>query len=140
MRRLKECPYGSASTRWDYPGLMSNLYHLGWRYQDADPKRCYYSQTSCVESPLNPFWKWCSMLLTVLHHSPIVSIPLLLPSNPSILLLFFPPCEHELRAITIIIIFPNETNIIIHYYHHLQGCVLWQDFLSAAEGSNLERH
>ena len=30
------------------------------------------------KSPLNPFYTWYNMLLTGLHHSPVVSIPLLL--------------------------------------------------------------
>ena len=67
-----------------YAGLLCNLYNLSWRDRDAGPKRCHYS-------PLNSFYTWCSILLTGLHHSPVVSIPLLLPSNFSIVLLHRPP-------------------------------------------------
>ena len=48
---------------------------------------------SC-QSPHDLFYTWCNMLLTGLYHSPLVSIPLLLSSNSSILLLhllFFLP-------------------------------------------------
>ena len=31
MGRLKVCPDGSASTAWDYVGLLCNLYSLDWR-------------------------------------------------------------------------------------------------------------
>ena len=48
-------------------------------------KRCHHSQTSRAQSSLNPFQGWCNMLLTGLHHHPIVSIPFFLPSNSSIL-------------------------------------------------------
>ena len=48
--------------------------------RDAGPKRCHYSQTSRAQHLLH-------MVLTGLHHSPVVGIPLLLPSNSSI----FPP-------------------------------------------------
>ena len=41
--------------------------------------------------PTQPFYTWCNMLLTGLHQSSVVSIPLLLPSNSSILFLHFPP-------------------------------------------------
>ena len=61
------------------------------RPRDAGPKRCHNSQTSRAQSPLNPFYTWCNMLLTGLHNSLVVSIPLLLPSNSSILSFFFPP-------------------------------------------------
>ena len=90
MRRLKRFPDGCASTAWDwdYTGFLCNLY----RY--ADPNHCHHSQSSRTQSPLNPFYTWCNMLLTGLYHSPLVSIPLLLSSNSSILLLhllFFLP-------------------------------------------------
>ena len=39
----------------------------------------------------NPFYTWCNMLLTGLHHSLVVGIPLFLPSNSSILPLYFLP-------------------------------------------------
>ena len=48
-------------------------------------KRCQHSQTSRAQSPLNLLYTWCNMLLTGLHQSPVVSIPLFLPSNSSIL-------------------------------------------------------
>ena len=57
-----------------------------------------YSQTFRAQSPLNPFWIWCNMLLTGLHHSPVVSIPLLLFSNSSILPFHFPLFFSPLRA------------------------------------------
>ena len=46
--------------------------------QDVGPKFCHYSQTTPAWSILNPFYTWCTMLLTGLHHSPVVNIPLLL--------------------------------------------------------------
>ena len=85
VRRLKGCPVGSASTAWDYTCLLCNL------YQEAGPKHCHNSQTSRSQSPLNPSYTWCSMLLTGLHQYPVVSIPLLLPSNSSMLPLHLPP-------------------------------------------------
>ena len=75
---LKGCLDGSLSTAWDYTSLQCNLY----RY--AGPKR------SCAQSPRNHSYTWCNMLLTGLHHSPVVSIPLLLPSNSPP-----PPYMHE---------------------------------------------
>ena len=77
MRRLKGCPDGSAS--WDYAGHLCNL------HRDVNPKRCHHSQTSRAQSSPKPFYIWCNMLLTDLHYSPVVSIPLLIPSNSSIL-------------------------------------------------------
>ena len=41
--------------------------------------------------PLNPFYTWCKMLLTELHHSPVDSIPFFLPSNSSIPHFTLPP-------------------------------------------------
>ena len=73
LRRLKGYPDGSASTAWDFAGLLCNLYRV------ASSKRCQHFETSRVESPLNPFYTWCNILLTGLHHFPIVSIPLLFP-------------------------------------------------------------
>ena len=80
MRRLKGCTNGNASTAWDYACVMCNLF----------PKRFHHSQTSRAQSPLNHFYTWCNTLLTGLHHSPVVSIPLFLPSNSSILPLHLP--------------------------------------------------
>ena len=55
MGRLKWCPDGSASTAWDYAGLLYKFYSLGCRDpRDAGPKRCHYSETSRVQSPPNP--------------------------------------------------------------------------------------
>ena len=66
----------------------------------SGPKCCHHSQTCRAQSALNPFHTWY-MLLTGLHRSSVVSIPLLLPSNSSI-----PPLHplraRELRAIVII--------------------------------------
>ena len=84
MKLLKGCLDGSTSTAWDYAGLMCNL------YRDAGLKRCHHSQTCRAQYPFNPFYTWCNMLLTGLHHSPVVNIPLLLPSNSSILPLHLP--------------------------------------------------
>ena len=44
-----------------------------------------------AQSPLNHFYTWCSMLLPGLHHSPVVSVPLLLPTNSSTFPLHLPP-------------------------------------------------
>ena len=75
------CCFSATSTgsaAWDYVNLLCNL------YRDVGPKRCHHSQTSRAKSPLNPSYTWGNMLLTELHHSPVVS-SLLLPSNSSIL-------------------------------------------------------
>jgi len=40
-RRLKGCPDGSAFMAWDYASLLCNLYSLGWRELDTDPKCCH---------------------------------------------------------------------------------------------------
>ena len=95
MRRLKGCTDGSAST-------PRNL------YQDAGPKRCQHSQNSRAQSPLNPFYTWCNILLTELHHSSVVSIPLLLPSNSSIFPLQLPPLFHSLMC----------TRVRGNHHHH----------------------
>ena len=58
MRRLEGCPNSSASTAWDYAGLLSNL------YRDADPNRRHHFQTSRPQSPLNPCYTRFNMLLT----------------------------------------------------------------------------
>ena len=70
MKLLKWCLDGSTSTAWDYAGLMCNL------YREAGLKRCHHSQTSRVQSTFNPFYTCCWLGCT---------IPLLLPSNSSIL-------------------------------------------------------
>ena len=76
---------------WNYAG------HLYNPYRDAGPKLCHHSQTSRAQSPLNPFYTWCNMLLTELPHSPVVSIPLPLLSNSP---LSFPPLRaQELESI-----------------------------------------
>ena len=64
MRRLKWCPDGSTSTAWGYASLLFNL------YRDAGPKLCQCSQYSRAQTPLNPFYTCCNLLLTGLHHSP----------------------------------------------------------------------
>ena len=68
IRRLKGCSDGSASTAWEYTGLLWNL------YQDVYPKRWHHSQTFHAQSPLKPLYTWCNMLLTRLHHYTVVSI------------------------------------------------------------------
>ena len=62
MRQLKVCPDGSASTAWDYAGLLYNL------YQYAGPKRCHHSQTSLAQSPQNSFYTWYNLLLNGLNY------------------------------------------------------------------------
>ena len=59
--------FQSASTVRDYAGLLCIL------YRDAGRKCCHHSQTSRVQSPLNLFHTCCNMLLTGLHHSPVLS-------------------------------------------------------------------
>ena len=64
----------------------------------------YFYYYFCV----NHFYSWCNILLTDLQPSPVVSIPLLLPSNSSIFplhltLSFFLLCARELGAIITII-------------------------------------
>ena len=58
MRRLKGCPNGSASTAWDYAGLLFNL------YRDAGPKCSHQSLTSHAQPQLNPFYTWYNILVT----------------------------------------------------------------------------
>ena len=84
MRWLKGCPVGNASTAWDYAGLLCHL------YRDAGANRCHYSQPSRAQFPFQPFYTWYNMLLTGLHQSPVISIPLHLPSNSSIFPFHFP--------------------------------------------------
>ena len=70
---------------WDYASLLWNLYSLGWRYRDAGPKHCDYSQTSRVSDlsilkpPLNYFAHGATYCWLWLHHPPVVNILLLLP-------------------------------------------------------------
>ena len=90
---------------WDYAGLLWNLYSLGWRYRDAGPKRCHYSQTSRVSNlsilkpPLNPFAHGATYCWLWLHHPPVVNILLLLPPilpySSFTSTLFFPPYVYE---------------------------------------------
>ena len=112
--------------------FMCNLYSLGWKDRDASIKRCHYPQISRAQSPLNPFYTWCNMLLTLFYHSPIVSIPLLLPSNSSILPFTFPLYLPSLRvgelgAIIIIIIIARydiSASEIYHRYMIMNGFYL----------------
>ena len=92
----------SASTAWDCAGLQCNPCNRSCRARYAGPKHCHYSQTSRSQSPLNPFCTWY-LLLTGLHHSSVVSIPLLLPSNSSYSRLFFPLMG---------------TTVMVNYYYH----------------------
>ena len=84
-----QCVYGVSLARTSVETLQSRLKKP--RDAGPNPKHCHYPQTSRAQSPLNPFYTWCNILLTGLHHSLIVSIPLLLPSNFSILPLHLPP-------------------------------------------------
>ena len=129
MRQLKVCPDSSASTTWDYAALLWNHYRV------ARPKRCHHSQTSRTQSPLNPFYTWCNMLLTGLHHSPVVSISLLIPSNSSILSLHFPPMLPSLTC----------TRLRGNHHHHLfksltaeikSSPLLWNEALKTLTGTN----
>ena len=101
MRRLKACPDGSASIS---VGLRQ---HPVYPLPECQPKTLpIFSNLSC-QIPLNHFYTWYNMLLTGLHHSPVVSIPLLLPTNSSIFPLHLPLsfsslCARELVAIIII--------------------------------------
>ena len=72
------CPDGIASTAWEYASLLCNI------YRDAGAKCCHHPETSHAQSPLISFYIQYNMLLTGLHHSSIVSIPLPLPSKPFI--------------------------------------------------------
>ena len=84
MSRLKGCPDVCVSIAWEYARLLWNL------YRDTGPKRCHNSQTSRAQFPLNYFYTWCNMLLTGSHHSPVVRIPLIIPSTSFILPLHLP--------------------------------------------------
>ena len=81
----------ACSMSWDYASFLWNLYNLGWRNQDAGPKCCHYSQTSCAQSPFNPFPHGAGYCWLWLHHHPVVSILLLLPSNSFLLPLHLYP-------------------------------------------------
>ena len=81
-------------TACNYAGFLWNLYSLGWRDQNAGPKRCYYSQASRAQSPLNAFCTWCNMLLTVVAPLPSFS-PQILLYSPFTSTFFFPPHVHE---------------------------------------------
>ena len=84
MRRLKVCPDGSAFTAWDYALLLCYLYSIGWRdrYSQYSWALPLFSSLSCP-IPTQP-------LLHIVQHVAVVSIPLLLPSNSSILSLQLP--------------------------------------------------
>ena len=84
-----QCVYGVGLRRTSVAALQSRLKKP--RDADPNPKLCHYPQTSSVQSPLKPFYTWCNMLLTGLHHSHVVSSLLLfIPSNFSILPLDLP--------------------------------------------------
>ena len=92
---------------WDYASLLWNLYSLGWRYRDAGPKHCDYSQTSRVSdlSILKPLLNYFAHGATYcwlwLHHPSVVNILLLLPPilpySSFTSTLFFPLRARELR-------------------------------------------
>ena len=85
------------------------------RPQDAGPKRVHYSQTPRAQSPLNPFYTWCNMLLTGLHRSPISqhssSSPHIFPYSLFTSSLFFPPSLHTLELEVIIIIIISAASV-----------------------------
>ena len=103
---------------WDYAGLLCNLYQDAGlkRYQDAGLKRYQHFHTSRAESPLNHSYTWCNMLLTGLHHSSVVSIPLLLPSISSIFPFHLAPLLVSLMC----------TRVRDSYHHHLTKVVDFQ--------------
>ena len=95
INRLKECPDGSASTAWNYTGLLCNLHSLQSRL-----KRLW-----CWPTMLPPFLNIpCPIstqpLLPMMQHVdwvapfPLVSIssssPQILPYSPFTSLLYFP--------------------------------------------------
>ena len=86
MRQLKGCPDSNASTAWDHPASFI-VYSLGWRDRWMPAQNAATILKLLVPNPpVNPFHTWCNMLLTGLHHSPVVSLTLLLlPSNTSII-------------------------------------------------------
>ena len=99
VRRLKRHPDGSASTTWDYAGLLYNL------YLDAGQKRCHvpFSNLSCP-IPTQPLLHMVQHVADWVvpfprsQHSP--QIP---PYSPFTSSLSFPPLRaRELVAIIII--------------------------------------
>ena len=76
-------PDGSASTGWNYAGLLCNLYSQGLER----PLNSGTSSATILKhvSPSNPFFIWYEILLTGSHHYAVFSIPFLLRSNSSIL-------------------------------------------------------
>ena len=83
-KRLTGCPNGSVLQRGTMPTLMYP--RPGCRPKTLPP----FSNLSCP-IPIKHFYTWCNMLLTGLHRSPVVIIPLFLPSNSYILSLHLPP-------------------------------------------------
>merc|ERR1719452_382199 len=67
-----------------------------------------------AQSPLNHFYTWCSMLLPGVHHSPVVSVPLLLCSNSSILPLHLPPLLPSL----------TYTRVMGNHHHHKENTLI----------------
>ena len=94
--RLKDCPNGSASTAWDYAGLLCSIY---W---EAGPKRCDHSQNLSCPIPSQP------LLYMVQHVTDwVASFPRSQHSPPPPLKFLHTPlpslCVRELGAIIIII-------------------------------------
>ena len=85
LRRLPVLPLQSRSQR---PGCCPKMLPL-------------FSNYSRTQFTLNLFYKWCNMLLTGLHHSSVVIIPFLLPSNSSILPLHLPSLLPPLTGTTV---------------------------------------
>ena len=94
MRRLKECPNGSTNTAWDYVVLLCKLYRPGCRSKTLP----LFSNLS-YPIPIHPLLHMVQHVANWVALFPGVSVPLLLPSNSSILLLHlpsvFPSYMHE---------------------------------------------
>ena len=101
MRRMKRCPDGSASTS------------VGLHWSPVQPLPGCRPKTLPTFPNLScpiPSQPLLQMLLTGLHHSTVVSIPLLLllPSKSSIFPLHFPPLLLSLMC----------TRVRSNYHHH----------------------
>ena len=77
---------------WDYAGILCNLQSsVGDRGNWDKPLPLFSNLSRPNSSSLNLFFIWCNIFMSGSHHSPIVSIPLFLPSNSSTFHLHTPP-------------------------------------------------
>ena len=95
VRRLKECPDGRAATAWTAPASCVTSTEMSAKNAATILK------TSRAQYSLNRFYTLWNMLLTGLHHSLLVSVSLLLPTNSSILPLHLSPLLSSLTCVRV---------------------------------------